>query len=91
MLIADATAGPNDQPLIIRVSPTGLKHFDKYINTLSDMGKHPIEAVTEIAFEEAEAYPTLRFSPAGSNDNIELMWALKERGQDILFQEPKTD
>ncbi len=91
LLIVEATADEHTQPYIIRVSPTGLKHFDKYINTLADMGKHPIEAVTEIAFDEAEAYPSLRFSASGVADNVELMWSLKERGQEILFQEPNVE
>ena len=91
VLVAPPDADENTTPLVIRVSPTGIKHFDKYINTLADMGKHPIEAVTQVAFEEAEAYPTLRFSPSGVCDNVQLMWKLKERGQDILFQEPKLD
>jgi hypothetical protein len=91
LLIAAADADEHTQPLIIRISPTGLKHYDKYINTLADMGKHPIEAVTGIAFDEAEAYPSLRFKAVGVNENVELMWALKERGQDILFQEPNVE
>ena len=73
------------------VSPTGLKHFDKFVNTLADLDKHPIELVTEIAFEPQEAFPTLRFKPAGENENLALMWKIKEVGQEILHMEPKVE
>jgi hypothetical protein len=73
LLIAPLDADENTMPWVIDVSPTGLKHFDKYVNTLSDNGKHPIEVVTEISFEESEAFPSLRFKPVSPNDNVELL------------------
>lgn len=91
LLIAPVKSTEETQPWVISVSPTGLKHFDKFVNTLGDLGTHPIEIITEISFEPSEPFPTLRFKPIGKHDNITLMWALKERGQEILLQEPKID
>lgn len=89
LLVVPATAKEETQPWILSVSPTGLKYFDKYVNTLADVGTHPIEVVTEIAFEASEPYPSLRFSVTGKHEDLNMMWQLKERGQDILIQEPK--
>ena len=91
LVIARPDADETTQPWIISVSPTGLKHFDKYVNTLADLETHPIELITEISFESAEAFPTLRFKSVKKHDNVELMWSLKERAQEILFMEPKID
>lgn len=91
LLVAPVDADENTMPWVIDVSPTGLKHFDKYVNTLSDNGRHPIEMVTDIYFEESEAFPTLRFKPVKTTPNVELMWALKQHGQDILMQEPQVE
>lgn len=85
--IADAV---EDTPLwVVPVSPTGLKHFDKYVNTLADLGTHPIEVVTAISFDQNETYPSLRFKPLNKHDNLNVLWQMKERGHDLLYQEPK--
>jgi hypothetical protein len=91
VLIARPNADETTSPWIISVSPTGLKHFDKYVNTLADLEQHPIEMLTEISFEPSEAYPSLRFKPIKKHDDIALMWQLKEKGQEILFQEPQVE
>lgn len=91
LLVVPANAKEDASPWVLSVSPTALKHFDKYVNTLSDTGVHPIEVITEISFEPSEDYPSLRFKVDTKHDRVELMWALKERGQKILFQEPKIE
>jgi len=91
LLLVPVDADENTLPWVLKVSPTGLKHFDKYVSTLSDNERHPIEVVTDIYFEENEAYPSLRFKALKPNANIELMWSLKERGQEILMQEPQVE
>jgi len=91
LLVAPVNAEEGTQPWVLSVSPTGLKHFDKYVNTLADVGTHPIEVITDISFEASEAYPSLRFEVTKKHDNLNVMWALKERGQEILYQEPKIE
>jgi len=91
LLIVPHDADENAQPWVISVSPTALKHFDKYVNTLADVGTHPIEVVTTISFEASEAYPSLRFAVENKHDNLNAMWKLKERGQEILLQEPQIE
>jgi len=91
LLIVPHDATEKTQPWIISVSPTGLKHFDKYVNMLADVGTHPLEVVTEISFEASEAYPSLRFALDTKHDNVNLMWKLKGIGQEILRQEPRLE
>jgi len=91
LLVVPHDADENTQPWVLSVSPTGLKHFDKYVNTLGDVGTHPIEVITKISFEASEAFPTLRFEIDTKHDNLNTMWQLKERGQEILLQEPKIE
>ena len=81
----------DSQPYTLTVSPTGLKHFDKYITSLTDRGIHPIEVVTEISFDANEAYPSLRFKALEKHEQTELAWSLKEAGQSILLTEPQAD
>ena len=91
LLVVPADAEEGTPPWVLSVSPTGLKHFDKYVNTLKDVGTHPLEVVTEISFEASEAFPSLRFKAAQKHDNVNVMWALKGNGQEILLQEPKAE
>ena len=93
LLVVPIDADENAQPWVLRVSPTGIKHFDKYVSTLSDLDKHPIQVSTRIGFEENEAYPSLRFAVTGQldDDSINLMWRLKERGADVLMAEPQVE
>ena len=91
LLLVPVDATDKTTPWVLPVSPTGLKHFDKYVNTLADLGVHPLSVVTDVTFEPSEAYPSLRFEARDKHDNENLMWQLKERGQEILMQEPKVD
>ena len=91
LLLVPHDATGKTQPWIISVSPTGLKHFDKFVNMLADVGTHPLEVITEIRFEESEPYPSLRFAIDKKHDNVNLMWQLKEAGQSILYQEPRLE
>ena len=91
LLLAAANSTDKSPLWIISVSPTGLKHFDKYVNTLADAGVHPVEVITSISFEASEAYPTLRFEVLEKHDELNVMWKLKEMGQEILYQEPRLE
>ncbi len=91
LLIVPTDATEKTQPWIISVSPTGLKYFDKYVNTLADMGVHPLEVTTEIKFEPNDDYPSLRFEVGAKHSALNVMWHLKGAGQEILHQEPKVE
>ncbi len=87
----DATA--DTEPMILTVSPTGLKNFDNYVNGLGsgDDGKLPIQMVTQIAFNPKEAYPTLVFGAPEPLDDERLgvMMTLRDKAQSALDREPE--
>jgi hypothetical protein len=91
LLIVPAGSPPGTQGWVISVSPTGLKHFDKYVASLGTADVHPIQVTTDIYFEESEAYPSLRFKLVEKHDEIDVMWGLKQDGQEILYLEPKAE
>lgn len=82
----DATAA--DDPYILTVSPTALKSWAKYVAELERAGKHPIEAVAEISFDANTSYPTLLFRILGASENVESLWAIREKAQMYLDQPP---
>lgn len=49
------------EPMTIMVSPTGIKHWDKYVRDLAADGVMPVQMVTEISFDPSKSYPTLLF------------------------------
>jgi hypothetical protein len=94
LLVVPADAeGDNVQQYVLNVSPSGIKHYDKYIDMLASSGKHPIQVVTAISFDANEAYPSLRFAVKEPNpeDRVALMWNLRESGESLLLQEPVSD
>ena len=85
--------GVDAQSYVLSVSPTGLKHFDKYINSLSDQGIHPTQVVTQISFDPNSPFPSLRFKADAklTEEAVASVWGIKERSQSILLQEPQNE
>ena len=79
------------QQYILKVSPSGVKHYDKYIDMLASSERHPIQLITLVSFDPNEAYPSLRFAVKEAHDKLEVMWELRKRGENLLFQEPVSD
>lgn len=72
-------------PWTLTVSPTGLKAYDAYINSLtSTHGKIPLQVITEVSFDPKQAYATLLFKLKGLNDDLETALALREGCQAAL-------
>jgi len=84
----DMTAG--DEPLLIKISPTGLKSWAALVNGLETLGLIPMQVITEISFDANQAYPTLIFKAgkAIEESQLETMWALREKAQVMLDQTP---
>jgi hypothetical protein len=71
-------------PWILTVSPTGLKHFNAYLNNLVQVhGKVLWQVITTIGFDPKETYATLRFAIGGINEN-ELVLKMKAAAQPAL-------
>lgn len=84
LAIVPPDADVNDDPMILTVSPTGLKSWASLVNGLESFGKLPIHVVTEIAFNPDAAYSTLVFKALGPHDRLEEFWQLREKAQSLL-------
>lgn len=79
-----------DTPLwVLDVSPTGLKSFDGYVrSTSAKFGVLPIGLITEVTFDDAVDYASLRFGNPEPNENVDVHWARRGEALERLTQEP---
>lgn len=89
--IAPADASADDEPSLIVVSPTGLKSWTSLVNKVGQAGMLPVQVVTEISFDPNQAYPSLVFKAMQAHDNLETMWALREKAQAYLDAPPNGE
>lgn len=87
-LVAGDSDDPEDPILKMEVSPTGLRVFDAYVQTLAAKGFLPVQVITEISFDENQTYPSLRFKAVGPNPNVELHWSRRTEAEELLLVEP---
>lgn len=89
-----AIAAPDksdDEPMILTVSPTGLKSWNALVNSLETIGMLPVQVVTEISFDPQAAYPTLQFKADSPHEDLEHFWHMREKAQAMLDQPPAGD
>lgn len=79
-----------DTPLwILDVSPTGLKSFDGYVRSAaSKFGVTPVGLITQITFDPASDYPSLRFGDPRPNEQVATHWGRRTEALERLMQEP---
>jgi hypothetical protein len=81
-----------DTPLqVLRLSPTALRSFDSYVASIArSYQAPPLAVITEISFDEAFEYPSLRFkvSEVCSPDLVNIALARREEAQARLAQKP---
>lgn len=85
-------ADENTQPMILKVSATGLKSFDGLVSTVAAKYGRPIRGVTTRVNLSEDEYASLRFSviePLRDNDPLlAVAQALKESAMVRLMTEP---
>lgn len=86
---------PNDQAegplMLLNVSPTAIRHFDAYVNKITNSGiqvPHPIAVVTTVFFDAASEYPSLRFRIEAPNDQIAVAYARRKEALSRLLTPP---
>lgn len=81
-----------DTPIYtLSVSPTGIKHFDKFANSLASAKRMmPFQVVTQVAFDPASDYPTLLFKPLDvvPVEQLEAILAKLDEAEQRLLVEP---
>jgi hypothetical protein len=77
---------------LLKVSPTGIRYFDKYVNTIANSNatvQHPIGVVTRITFDQNVDYSSLRFALDGVNEDIEAFAARRKEARTRLLTPPE--
>lgn len=63
--LAVAPAGQLNDPMLMRVPPTSLQSWDKYVDMLRKRGVQPAQVVTKIGFDHSVSHQMLTFKPVG--------------------------
>lgn len=87
-LVAGDSDDPEDAILKLSISPTGLRNFDAYVQTLASKSLLPIQVITEIDFDANQTYPRLMFKAVGPNPNVEMHWGRRIEAEQMLLVEP---
>lgn len=79
-----------DTPLwTIKVSPTGIKAFDAYVNGVArTMSTPPVGVVTTISFDDNSDYPTLVFGEPELNEEVATHIGRVEEAREVLLAIP---
>jgi len=85
LLVMAPDADDQTEPLTLYVSPTALKNFFAYTAELANVHNLDlIQVVTAIGFDPHESYPKLTFEKGDAHAQVEAMWALKARYQEMV-------
>jgi hypothetical protein len=79
-----------DTPIwLLSVSPTALKGFDGYVNSVARQFQlPPVGVITSVGLNPNEAYPQLTFSDPQPNTQVAEHFARKEEARTRLMTEP---
>lgn len=94
LAIIPANFDEKTKPMMLNVSPTGLKQWGTYLNRLkTQLGMLPVQVTTSISFNPNEAYPSLLFDLGDKidEDKYPMLAAMREKAQEMLDREPQLD
>lgn len=63
--LAVVPAGLLNDPMLLRLPPTSLKGWDKYIDSISKRGLNPTQVITQISFDPSVSHQLMLFKPVG--------------------------
>lgn len=90
VIVVEEGVDPSDAPIwLLKVSPTGLKGFDGYIQGVArTFQMPPVAVVTSVTFEENVTWAQLKFSDAVPNNYLNECFARQDEARTLLEQEP---
>ena len=71
----------------IKVSPTALSEWTKYVRSLAIAQVDPSQVITSLSFEEKLGYPSLRFKQLGPNTKVDELSAFIPKADILLTAE----
>jgi hypothetical protein len=90
-----AVLSPTDQEhgpmLMLKVSPTGVQYFDKYVSMISQSGihvPHPMAIVTQLSFDPKSDYASMRFAVGEPNAHVEIAFSRRKEARERLLTPP---
>lgn len=87
-----AVVAPGDEEptiYLIKVSATGVKPFDNYVQTIkTNFNTTPLALITDVYFEPTLKYGSLRFGNPRPNPRLEQHFGLRARAREILLTAP---
>jgi hypothetical protein len=96
LLVTAPDATLETEPMLLTVSPTGLRPFEHFVKFIAAAcSAPPIRVIADITFNPNEPYPTLQFS-SGTEDspalhgNLEVLMGLRTNNQELLHLEPEV-
>lgn len=87
-IVAGTSDDVEDPILKLSASPTSIRNFDAYVQTLASKNLLPIQVITQIDFDANQTYPRLMFKAVGPNPNVELHWGRRPECEQMLLVEP---
>lgn len=94
LLIVAPDFDDKTQPMTLQVSPTGIKHWDKYVRDVaSDHGAMPVQMITSISFDPNQSYPTLLFDlfeEQPKHGKLGLAMHLRAKYAEMLYKAPEA-
>lgn len=81
---------PADEPLLVlKTSPTAVKHFNNFVSKVARTAQLPINAiVTKLFFDTSVSYASLRFDVVGINNGFAATRERVDEARHRLLQEP---
>lgn len=89
-VLAVVAPGADDSPIyMLKVSPTGVRAWDAYVKSIkASFDSLPISVVTDIYFDDALKYPSLRFGNPRENDHLAKHFDLIKTARERLLTAP---
>ena len=81
-----------DSPIwLLQTSPTAIRYFDDYVRNLTNRGVPPLSVITQIYFDPASTFASLRFRATSKVDPdlISVYAAQVKTAEEILTAEPE--
>ena len=81
-----AVASPTqvNDPMLLRVTPSSLKHWDRYVDQLRKRGVNPSMVVTQVKFNHEVSHQELLFKPVGFIQGETAAQIKAEREADLV-------
>ncbi len=89
LAVLPVDADENTPIWLLKVSPTALKGFDGYVQSVArTFQTPPVGVVTKVTFDDNVTYASLRFGDAVPNENLAVHFARQAEAKELLEQEP---